>query len=48
MHKYSEVISRRPYDALEDGFTVERINKRSVRVITKGAEIELLAAKHST
>lgn len=29
-------------DALEDGFTVERINKRSVRVITKGAEIDVV------
>ena len=29
-------------DALDDGFTVERINKRSVRVITTNAEIDVV------
>lgn len=29
-------------DALEDGFTVERVNKRSVRVITANAEIDVV------
>jgi len=29
-------------DALEDGFTVERINKRSVRVITKEADMDVV------
>jgi len=29
-------------DALEDGYTVERINKRSVRVVTANAEIDLV------